>query len=390
MKRIDTGLDTLHTTRPKCLTGKNLGLLANPASVDKRFVHAKEIIQHVFPGRLKALFSPQHGFFAEKQDNMIESAHSRDPELGIPIYSLYSDTRIPTPEMFDAIDTLVIDIQDVGTRVYTFIYTVSYCMEMAAQTGTSVVILDRPNPVGGVQAEGNILEADYTSFVGRFPIPMRHAMTVGEISRYFNETQNMGCDLTIIPMKGWQRKMYWQDTGLAWIPPSPNLPTPFSAMVYPGQVIWEGTNVSEARGTTLPFEQFGAPYMDHLALAAPLNQKIKGAHLRPVYFEPTSGKWANTPCAGFHIHITDRQVYTPYSAALTCLQEIIRAWPKDFTFKQPPYEYEYERLPMDLILGSNALRCAICDMVPPTELAVQWQPNLNAFIENSKSFYLYD
>ncbi len=390
MQRIDTGLDTLHTTRPKCLTGKNLGLLANPASVDKQFIHAKAILHDLFPGRLKALFSPQHGFFAEKQDNMIESAHDRDPELGIPIYSLYSDTRIPTPEMFDEIDTLVIDIQDVGTRVYTFIYTISYCMEMAAQTGKSVVILDRPNPVGGLQAEGNVLVPEYTSFVGRFPIPMRHAMTVGEISRYFNETQQINCDLTIFPMRGWQRYMYWQDTGLIWIPPSPNLPTPLSAMVYPGQVIWEGTNVSEARGTTLPFEQFGAPYLDHHSLTARLNQKIKGAHLRPVYFEPTSGKWTNTPCVGFHIHITAKEVYAPYVASLTCLQEIIRTYPKDFKFKQPPYEYEYEKLPMDLILGSKTLRCAIVDMVPAEELATQWQPELNAFMETSKSFYLYE
>ncbi|WDP88793.1 MAG: DUF1343 domain-containing protein [Desulfobacter sp.] len=390
MKQINTGLDTLHAKIPDSLKGRNLGLLANPASVDKHFTHARQVIHELFPGRLKALFSPQHGFFAEKQDNMIESAHGRDPEYGIPVYSLYSETRIPTPEMFEEIDTLVVDIQDVGTRVYTFIYTISYCLETAARAGKSMVVLDRPNPVGGCQVEGNLLEKDYASFVGRFPIPMRHGMTVGEIAQYFNATQNIGCDLTVIPMEGWQRKMYWQDTGLAWIPPSPNLPTPLSAMVYPGQVIFEGTNVSEGRGTTLPFELFGAPYIDNTALAKGLGNSIPGICLRPVCFQPTSSKWANEPCRGFHIHITDREEYKPYLASLIFFQEILRACPEDFRFKEPPYEYEYEKLPMDLILGSKKLRRALCDMTPAADLEKEWQPGLNHFIETSTAFYLYD
>ncbi len=299
----------------------------------------------------------------------------------------------PTQEMFQEIDTLVIDIQDVGTRVYTFIYTISYCLETAARAGKSVVILDRPNPVGGCCVEGNVLENEFSSFVGRFPIPMRHGMTVGEISQYFNKTQNIGCDLTVIPMEGWTRDMYWQETGLAWIPPSPNLPTPFSAMVYPGQVIFEGTNISEARGTTLPFEQFGAPYINARAMAKRIDQStqsIAGAHLRSICFEPTSGKWANQTCQGFHIHVTDKNSYKPYLASLIFLQQILKAHPHEFQFKQPPYEYEYDRLPMDLILGSKTLRQAISNMDDLIALERQWQEELNAFIGASTPFYLYD
>jgi uncharacterized protein YbbC (DUF1343 family) len=338
---------------------------------------------------LNALFSPQHGFFAEKQDNMIESGHFRDPVLNIPVFSLYSETRIPTADMFDDLDTLVIDIQDVGTRVYTFIYTISYCLETAAALGKSVVILDRPNPVGGLQIEGNILEEAYASFVGRFPIPMRHGMTVGEIAAFFNTTRNINCDLTVIPMQGWTRDMYWQDTGLIWIPPSPNLPTPLSAMVYPGQVILEGTNLSEGRGTTLPFEQFGAPFVEVDILKQQVQERLKGIVLRPLCFQPTSGKWQDRMCKGFHIHVTDRKAYKPYLYSLILLQEIIRAHPNEFAFKAPPYEYEFERLPMDLILGSRDLRENLENMNDLHELEKTWQTPLQAFKQASQPFYIY-
>lgn len=387
--RIKTGLESLYDNLPGCLKGRRLGLLANPASITSQFAHAKEVIVQLFPGQLSALFSPQHGFFAEKQDNMIESGHFRDPDLDIPVFSLYSETRIPTIDMFAPIDTLVIDIQDVGTRVYTFIYTISYCLETAARLNKSVVILDRPNPVGGLRIEGNILEPDWASFVGRYPIPMRHGMTVGEMTAYINTTQKIGCDLTVIPMQGWTRDMYWQDTGLVWIPPSPNLPTPLSAMVYPGQVIFEGTNLSEGRGTTLPFEQFGAPYLDPNTLKQRIQSRLKGIVLRPVNFQPTSGKWQNQTCKGFHIHITDKDAYKPYLYSLILLQEIMRTHAKGFEFKAPPYEYEFERLPMDLILGSRNLRKNIEAMDAPLELEKAWQDPLQAFKEASQDFYLY-
>jgi uncharacterized protein YbbC (DUF1343 family) len=387
---VATGLEELILNPLKDLYGKRLGLLANPASIDHNFNHAVTCINDLFPGQFTALFSPQHGFYAEKQDNMIESSHFMEPRLNIPVYSLYNDTRIPTKKMFDQIDVLIIDIQDVGTRVYTFIYTVSYCLEVAAALGKKVVILDRPNPIGGTQVEGNMLLKDYTSFVGRFQVPMRHGMTIGEISQFFNRQFGIGCDLSVIPMKGWKRSMYWQDTGICWVAPSPNLPTPESCMVYPGQVIFEGTNISEGRGTTLPFEQFGAPFLDTEKIKSDAQKLIKGAHLRAVNFEPTSGKWQGQVCHGFQIHVTEKQKFNSYFASLVLMQLIIKHHPNDFKFKEPPYEYEYKRLPMDLILGSKELRKQLSNLEDLTQTCDQWTKELNDFKTLSGEYYLYD
>lgn len=389
-KKVVTGLEALKKDWPDFLRGQRIGLLANSASVDSEYTHAVDILEQKYPGHLKALFSPQHGFFAEKQDNMIESGHARHGKLNIPLFSLYSETRIPTTEMFDLIDTLVIDIQDVGTRVYTFIYTVSYCLEQAAKTGKTVVVLDRPNPIGGIQVEGNVLEPGFASFVGRYPIPMRHGMTLGEIAQFFNQVHGIGCDLKVIPMKDWKREMYWQDTCLPWILPSPNLPTPLSAMVYPGQVIFEGTNISEGRGTTLPFEQFGSPFMDTDLIISKASPLIKGAHLRQVNFQPTSGKWQDQVCRGIHIHVISRLEFKPYFSSLVLLQLIMAAHQDCFEFKAPPYEYEYEKLPMDLILGSRDLREKIFNMADITKLESDWEPAADKFKTLASKFHLYE
>ncbi len=388
--KVIIGLENLITDLPEYLEGKRLGLLSNPASVDSHFTHASTLIQYFFPGQLKALFSPQHGFYAEKQDNMIESNHFMEPDLKVPVYSLYNDTRIPTQKMFDQIDVLLVDIQDVGTRVYTFIYTVSYCLELAAKLKKQVVILDRPNPIGGTQIEGNILSKNLSSFVGRFPIPMRHGMTIGEISQFFNQEFKIGCDLTVIPMKGWKRNMYWPDTGLSWIAPSPNLPTAFSCMVYPGQVIFEGTNISEGRGTSLPFEQFGAPFLDIKKIKSQADNLIKGSFLRPVNFEPTSGKWQGNVCKGFQIHVISKKEFKPYYSSLVLLQLIIKHHKNDFKFKQPPYEYEFEQLPIDLILGSKTLRKRLTNLEDINLLSGQWQNELQQFKTLSGKYYLYE
>jgi len=388
--KIVIGLERLIADPPEYLRGKRLGLLSNPASVDNEFNHASAIIHRFFPGQLKALFSPQHGFYAEKQDNMIESNHFMEPQLNVPVFSLYNDTRIPTREMFDIIDVLLVDIQDVGTRVYTFIYTISYCLELAAKLKKKIVILDRPNPIGGTQIEGNILSGNLASFVGRFPIPMRHGLTIGEISQFFNQEFHLECDLTIIPMKGWKRQMYWQDTGLFWIAPSPNLPTPQSCMVYPGQVIFEGTNISEGRGTTLPFELFGAPFLDNKKIKAEADKLIKGAFLRPVNFEPTSGKWQGRICRGFQIHVTSKKEFKPYLSSLILMQLIIKYHQNDFKFKEPPYEYEFERMPIDLILGSKTLRKKLTGLKDLTGLSNQWQKELKNFKSISGKYHLYE
>ncbi len=376
--------------KPRSFSGRRLGLLCNHASVDARFHHAAHIIEALWPGQLKAIFSPQHGFYAEKQDNMIESGHSTDPLLNIPVFSLYSDTRKPTAEMMSLIDVLIVDLQDAGCRVYTFIYTLSYCLEAAAAHGTKVVVLDRPNPVGGRQVEGNLLEPAFRSFVGRFSIPMRYGLTIGETARLFNSLLMPPCDLEVVPMCGWRRDMYFGETGLSWIPPSPNLPKIESCMVYPGQVLFEGTNISEGRGTTLPFEIFGAPFLDTSTLAKRIDTRIKGAHLRRITFEPTAGKWRNQTCHGFHIHVTDRDTYTPYRSSLVLLQEIIRLHGDDFRLKEPPYEYEYEKTPLDLIIGSRRIRENIMDLNDIDDIEASWQKDLDDFIHAAVSFHLYE
>jgi len=389
MEKVKTGLEKLIESPPEWLNGKKIGLLCNPASIDSQFRHASQLINRIFQEQLTALYSPQHGFHAEKQDNMIESGSFNDQALNITVYSLYGKTRIPTKQMMEPIDVLIIDLQDVGTRVYTFIYTVSYCMEAAKKFGTKVLVLDRPNPITGCLIEGNCLSPDYRSFVGRFPIPMRHGMTIGELCLLFNHHFGIGCDLNVIPMSGWKRHMYFEDTGLPWVAPSPNLPTPVSARVYPGQVLWEGTNISEGRGTTQPFETFGAPFIDTQTMLNNLKGRIPGAILRKTVFQPTSNKWQNCACNGFQIHITDPYLYRPYRTSLRLLHRILTDFKSCFSWKQPPYEYEFERLPIDLILGSQHIRTRIEQGDDIDDIEASWQPELDQFINTCKKFYLY-
>lgn len=385
-----SGLDVLIHAAAGEPGGRRWGLLCNPASVDATLRHSRLSIENRFPKRLTALFSPQHGFFAEKQDNMIESGHLTDSLLNIPVFSLYGDTRHPTEEMFDLIDTLLVDLQDVGTRVYTFIYTLSHCMEAAKRFGKRVVVLDRPNPVGGETVEGNRLRPEYASFVGRYPLPMRHGMTIGELALLFNHHFGIGCDLQVIPMQGWHRWMYFDDTGLPWIPPSPNLPTPTAAMVYPGQVLWEGTNVSEGRGTTQPFEVFGAPYFDTEQLLDTVGgRRQRGMILRPMAFEPTANKWKGRLCRGFQIHIRERRLYRPYAASLKLLEAVYRRHRSDLAWKTPPYEYEYEKIPFDLITGDPEIREAIESDEDLDQVMGRWQTDLDRYVELSRAYWLY-
>lgn len=390
MPRIQTGLDRLIAEPRRWIPKARVGLLCNPASVDSRFTHARLLIDRLLPQGLKALYSPQHGFFAEKQDNMIESEDMRDPVLKIPVFSLYGKSRKPDARMFEPIDALLVDLQDAGTRVYTFIYTLSYCMEAAREFNVKVIILDRPNPIGGVAVEGNCLAADCISFVGRYPIPMRHGLTIGELAVMFNDYFNIGCRLEVIPMNGWHRKMLFADTGLPWVAPSPNLPTPVSALVYAGQVLWEGTNVSEGRGTTQPFELFGAPFIDVAGIQADLKDRdIPGAVLRPAVFEPTSNKWQQTPCRGFQIHVTAPRRYRPYATTLRLLQAVISKHPDQFKWKPPPYEYEFERMPIDLIIGDRDIRRRLENLEPVDAVEAGWQEELSRFKTISREFHLY-
>jgi len=321
---------------------------------------------------------------------MIASEDMIDPVLEVPVFSLYGRTRVPDQKMLEPIDILIVDIQDVGTRVYTFIYTMSYCLEAAKRFGKKVVILDRPNPINGIMVEGNCLVAECASFVGRYPIPMRHGLTTGELACLFNKEYGIGCDLDVIPMQGWNRSMNFADTGLPWIAPSPNLPTPAAAMVYPGQVLWEGTNVSEGRGTTQPFELFGAPFIDSEKILAVLNGgQLPGAVLRPVAFEPTFNKWKGKLCNGFQVHIIDPSIFKPYITTLKLIQAVRHCHRDRFEWMPPPYEYEFDRQPIDLIIGDKEIRRRLENNDPINDIEQSWQDDLNTFIELSRQYHLY-
>lgn len=315
----------------------------------------------------------------------------RDPISGVPVYSLYAEKREPDPAMFTEFDILLIDLIDVGTRVYTFIWTVVHCLRLAAATGRKVVILDRPNPIGGHLVEGNLLKKEWSSFVGLYEIPMRHGLTLGELSLLCNRQMGIGADLAVIPAAGWKRNMFMDESVFPWVFPSPNIPTFSTALVYPGQVVWEGTNVSEGRGTTLPFLLCGAPYIKHREIMQYLEQTpLPGCVLRPLVFEPTSGKWRGQGCSGFQIHVTDPERYRPYRTSLALLQALIRLYPDQFVYKEPPYEYEFERLPMDLILGDRQVRLALEEGVEIIELERSWEEEVNGFRELCHAVFLYD
>jgi len=387
---MQIGLERLLAGRIAAPAGR-WALLANQASVAADLRHASFHLQKTFPKRLTCLFSPQHGFFAEKQDNMIESAHSLDPASGLPVFSLYGDRREPSAEMFEYFDTLLIDICDVGTRVYTFLYTMAYCLQAAARWGKKVVVLDRPNPLGGTMVEGNLLDDDCRSFVGLYPLPMRHGLTFAELALWLNTEGGIGCDLEVVAMDGWRRDCFFRDCGIPWIYPSPNMPTPETALVYPGQVLWEGTNVSEGRGTTLPFELCGAPWWHQAAILGKVSATpLPGCFLRPVAFQPTSGKWAGEVCQGFHIHVTEPREFMPYRTTLALLQAVMLVHGENFAYKQPPYEYEYEHLPMDLLLGRRSLREELQRGRPVLELEASWQEELRVFDKGRQHYFLYE
>ncbi len=337
--KVVTGLERI-LTEPEWLSrAGRLGLLYNQASVGRSFRAAPDLINSAFPGRLQVLFGPQHGTAGTEQANMIETAHAEHPRLGIPIFSLYAELRKPTPEMLANLDSVLVDIQDVGTRVYTFATTVMHVMEACADAGIDVYVLDRPNPINGQDVEGNLLIPQYASFVGPHPIPMRHGLTLGELMLLYNEEYHIGCRLTVVPMAGWERHDYFEETGLPWVMPSPNMPLVETALVYPGQVILEGTTVSEGRGTTRPFEIFGAPYLDPREILDSLEpEALQGAVLREISFKPAFDKLTGQVCKGFQIHVLDRDSFRPYRCTLALIRELLRLYPGDFQWAPPPYQ----------------------------------------------------
>jgi uncharacterized protein YbbC (DUF1343 family) len=321
---------------------------------------------------------------------MIESPHAKDARRRVPVYSLYSETREPTAEMVAGLDALIVDLQDVGTRIYTFVYTMANCLRAGARHGVPVVVCDRPNPIGGVAIEGAVLDPAYTSFVGQFPIPMRHGMTIGELAKLFNDEFKMGAALDVVPMDGWRRDLYFNQTGLPWVMPSPNIPTLDSAIVYPGTVLFEATAISEGRGTTRPFELVGAPWIDGERLADAMNaRRLPGVRFRGVFFEPTFQKHAKETCGGCQLHVLDRHALEPVRTAVALIEEFRRQAPDRFAWKEPPYEYEYEKMPIDIMWGSDRLRKAIDAGEGADAIAASWREEVAAFDGLRRKYLLY-
>ncbi len=384
------GLDRLLSERLDLLEGARVGLVCNQATVDHRLRHAADLL-HAHPDvRLTTLFGPQHGIRGDVQDNMVETAHAVDGPTGLPVYSLYSETREPTAGMLAETDVIVVDLQDVGCRIYTFVYTMANCMRAARALGKRVIVCDRPNPIGGTAVEGNVLEPAFASFVGQFPIPTRHGMTAGELARLFNEAFGIGCDLQVVPMQGWTRAM-WMDEGDApWVIPSPNMPTLDTATVFPGAVHLEGTQMSEGRGTTRPFELVGAPYVEAEDYGRRLNAlDLPGVHFRPTVFQPTFQKHAGRSCGGVQVHVLDRDRFLPVKTGVAVVKTAHDMHTDEFRWKQPPYEYVFDKNPFDVIAGTSALREAIERGASVDDIDRSWRPGLEAFRRLREAYLLY-
>ena len=387
---ITLGIDRLLGPDRRLVDGRRVGIVCNPASIDARFRHTADRMVEDPGVTVSAIFGPQHGFRSDLQDNMIETPHARDARRRVPIFSLYSETREPTAEMLRDMDVLVIDLQDVGTRVYTYIYTMANCMRAAARHGVHVVVCDRPNPVGGEEVEGNLLQPDCASFVGQFPIPLRHGMTIGELARLFNDAFGIGASLEVVPLDGWRRTMYHDETGAPWVIPSPNLPTLDSAVVYPGAVLFEGTRLSEGRGTTRPFELIGAPWIDGERLADAMNERgLPGAHFRPAFFEPTFQKHAKQTCGGCQIHVTDRRAFRPVRTSVELMAEFRQQDPSRFAWREPPYEYEHDKEPIDILYGSDRLRATLDGGEDVNALVASWRPEEESFRRTREPYLIY-
>jgi len=389
MARVETGLDVLVHRRSTLIRGRRIGLLAHQASVDSRLAHAAELLSDLRGARLTTLMAPEHGMWGAAQDHA-HIAATHDARTRLPVHSLYGTRREPTPAMLRGLDALVVDLQDVGSRYYTFVWTTVLAMRACARAGVELIVLDRPNPLGGVALEGNIPDPAYKSFVGLHPLPARHGMTIGELARYFNTEYQLGCRLSVVDMLRWRRAMLWEDTGVPWVAPSPNMPTPDTARVYPGGCLIEGTNLSEGRGTTRPFEWIGAPYLDAHAYADALNDlRLAGVHFRAARFVPTFHKWAGRLCGGVQIHVTDRARFNSFVTSIAMIVCARRLAPRRFAWKRPPYEFEKKKLPIDILFGTDRIRRAIEGGATISAIARSWERDLAAFARRRARWLAY-
>jgi uncharacterized protein YbbC (DUF1343 family) len=376
MPRVRVGLERVLDEEAGVLAGRRVGLVCNPTSVDAELRHAADLLHGRDGVRLVALFGPEHGVRGDAQD-MIAVAAAHDGRTGLPVHSLYGDGQAslePTPESLAGLDAVVFDIQDVGSRYYTYVWTLTLVMRACAAAGVEVVVLDRPNPLGGVAVEGGGVAEGYRSFVGLYPVPNRHGLTVGEIATLVNAEHRLGCRFTVVRMTGWRRDMLFDDTGLPWVLPSPNMPTLDTAFVYPGMCLVEGTELSEGRGTTRPFELFGAPFVDGVRLAAALAEaRLPGVRFRPVGFRPTFHKLAGTPCGGVQLHVTDRGAFRPYLTGVACVRAVRALWPDEFRWRTRAYEFVGDRPAIDLLCGGPTVREMIDAGAPTGAIAATWR-----------------
>jgi len=386
--RVSTGIDVLLESGAAALKGASVGLITNHTGVTRHLASAIDPLREAGVD-LRALFGPEHGVRGDAQDGQT-IGHTVDPRSGIPVYSLYGETKRPTPQMLEGLDALVYDIQDVGVRFYTYIYTMAYCLEAAGKLGLKFIVLDRPDPITGTKVEGAPIEPEITSFVGDYGLPFRYGLTIGELARCLNDTQGWGADLEVIAMRGWRRDLWFDETGIPWVMPSPNLPTLETAVVYPGTVLFEGTNVSEGRGTTRPFEIIGAPWIDAARCTKIASENlaaagVEGALLRETHFVPTHSKHQGEACHGFQIHVLDRDRFEPVRAGVTLLKTIHDLYPDQFAWRSSQKEYWF----IDLLSGTRALRdmidkgCALADVVD------RMTQGTEAFAKARERYFLY-
>jgi uncharacterized protein YbbC (DUF1343 family) len=385
-ERVTLGIDVLAREGFSRFRNQRIGLIINPSSVDSTLSSTLDIF---VKGKVKltALFGPEHGIRGELQDQEV-SPGFMDTRSGIPTYSLYGEHLAPDKPMLKNVDTLVFDIQDVGARYYTFIWTMELAMEKAAQYKKKFVVLDRPNPINGIDIEGPVLKKGYESFVGLFSIPIRHGMTVGELSHLFKKELKIGIDLEIVKMEGWKRDLWFDETGLWWVSPSPNMVTLSTAIVYPGMCLLEGTNVSEGRGTTKPFEYFGAPWLE-CERVMDFYKEQRGCRLRPLCFKPLWNKYKGEDCFGFQIHVTDRSVFKPVRTALEIIRAIRESHQDSFRWRDPPYEFEEKKVPFDILVGNSSIREKIDKGCSSSVLARSCRDGLKEFKRLSEEYFLY-
>lgn len=375
------GIEVLLKDQKELIKGKRVGLITNPTGVDSKLQSSVDLLNNDPDVKLTALYGPEHGVRGDAQAGEQVDSYI-DEVTGLPVYSLYGKTKKPTPEMLKNVDVLVFDIQDVGTRFYTYISTLSYAMEAAAENHIPIIVLDRPNPIGGQKVEGPVLDPAYSSFVGRYPIPLRHGMTMGELALLFNKEFNIHADLKVVKMKGWKRSDFFEKTALPFVMPSPNMPTEDTELVYPGTGLIEGTNVSEGRGTTRPFELIGAPFINSTDLAKKLNKAgLKGVSFRAASFIPTTSKYTGELCHGVQIYVTDKNKYNSVEAGLEIIRSIHELYPDKFEFlKQDNF---------GLLIGNGWVKTMILQGASVKEIEKKYESDTTKFKQVREKYLLY-